>query len=89
MGMLPACVCVCVSYVKYLRRPEGAIRSPGSVTGVTDSHEPLYGCWELSLDLLEEKPVLLTTEICLLLSPSNFILTPSDQWDKEAYREMG
>lgn len=34
-------------------------------------HEPLCGCWELNLCLLEEKPVFLTTEISLLLSPFN------------------
>lgn len=30
--------------------------------------KPLCHCWELSLYLLEEKPLLLTTEISLLLS---------------------
>lgn len=30
---------------------------------VTDSCEPPYGCWELNLSLLEEKPILLTAEV--------------------------
>jgi hypothetical protein len=37
----------------YLATPE---------TGVIDDCELPCGCWELNLDALEEKPILLTTE---------------------------
>ena len=32
---------------------------------ITDGCEPPCGCWELNSRLLEEQPVLLTTEPCL------------------------
>ena len=32
------------------------------MTGVIDSCEPLCGCWESNLGLLEDQPVLLTTK---------------------------
>ena len=52
-------VCLCES-----------VRSHG--TRITDSCELPRGCWELNSSLLEEKPVLLTTEPSLQLSPENF-----------------
>jgi hypothetical protein len=36
-------------------------------TGVTDGCEPPCECWELNLSLLDEQPVLLTTEPSLQL----------------------
>lgn len=42
---------------KRLLASEEAVGSPG--TGVTDSCEPLCGCWELNLCHLQEQPVLL------------------------------
>jgi hypothetical protein len=38
----------------YVRRP-----------GLTDDYEAPCGCWVLNLALLEEQPVLLTSEPCL------------------------
>lgn len=61
VNVLPFCICVhniCVCLV-----PKGDRRvhwNPGA--GVTDSCEPLCGCWELNFDPLQEQPVLLTTD---------------------------
>jgi hypothetical protein len=44
-----------------LWRSEEIIRS--LETGVMDSYEPSYECWELNLGLLQ-KQVLITTESC-------------------------
>ena len=38
------------------------VRVKCPATGVTDSCELPYGCWELNSGPLEEQPVLLTTE---------------------------
>lgn len=43
-------------YVQYPKRPEEAVRNPLEL----DGFEQLCGCWELNI--LEEKPVLLTAE---------------------------
>jgi len=67
LGVLTAvCLCVCLC--------EGS-RSPG--TGVTDSCELSYGCWELNPGPLEEQPVGAQSELiggglgCSLLLSSN------------------
>jgi hypothetical protein len=52
----------------YPRRAEESIGPHG--TGVTDSGEPLCGCWQLNLGLLQE--VLLTD--ALSLAPSSHML---------------
>lgn len=57
-------------------RPKEDVRSPG--TGVTDSHEPSWGCWESNPDPLEEQPVFLTTE------PSLQLLCNFSTWETEA-----
>ena len=45
-------------YVWYLQRSEEGIRSPG--TGVRDGYEGSCGCWELTLSLQKEQPVIWT-----------------------------
>jgi hypothetical protein len=51
----------------YVDCPED-MRSPG--TGVTGSCEPLWGCWEPNLCLLEGQPVLLTAGPSLQPTPT-------------------
>ena len=60
MAVLPTCKSVHHMYA------EKGIGSPG--TGVTDSYELSCGCWELTLDPLEEQPELLTSEPSFQLS---------------------
>lgn len=55
LGVLPM-LRLCTVCVQYLRGPEGGGGSPD--TGVADSCEPPCGCWESSLDILEEQVVL-------------------------------
>jgi hypothetical protein len=56
------------------QRLEEDIRGPG--TGVVDGCELPCGCWESNLGLLEEQPVLLTTEPAQLSSPIHLSPTP-------------
>lgn len=65
-------VCMYVyMYAWYLRKPEEGVGSLG--TGVTDSFEPPYWCWELNPDplqmLLSTKPSVQTPRI--LFCPEN------------------
>ena len=53
-------VSTCVTYMQVLRELEDNIGSLG--TGVTDSCELPYRCWELSLGSLQDQQVLLTAE---------------------------
>lgn len=46
------------------------VRSPG--TGVTDSCELTYRCWELKLGALEGQPVLITVEPFLQIPKTSF-----------------
>jgi hypothetical protein len=57
MSVLPACIFVYYESSWCLRQPER-----GCGTGLPDGCEPQCGFWELSLDLLEEQQVLLTSE---------------------------
>lgn len=52
---------VCKPHVsQVLRHSDKDLESLG--TGVTDGWVPPWGCWELNLGLMEEQPVLLTTD---------------------------
>jgi hypothetical protein len=53
------CFYVLLLCMVFAKAREG-VRSPG--TGITVGCEPPYGWWELNLDLLEEQPVLFSTE---------------------------
>lgn len=71
--MLPYFICVGVCLhvflcVMYVLHTWAALRLPG--TGVTDGCDPPSDCWALNLDLLEDHPVLLTTEPPFSLLPS-------------------
>lgn len=55
-----------------LWRPEDGVRSAG--TGVRDGYGPLCGCWELKPGLMQEKPLLLTSESSLVLKSSYFYI---------------
>ena len=63
MGVLPGCTSVPGVHVWCPQRPDNELRSPRA--GVTDSCEPLCGCWELNLGPLVKQPVLLTTKLSL------------------------
>lgn len=53
-------VCMYVyMYAWYLRKPEEGVGSLG--TGVTDSFEPPYWCWELNPDPLQGQQLLVMT----------------------------
>lgn len=54
------CMYVYHMYAQCPQRSEECVRSLG--TGGTDGCESSFGCWELSLGLLEEQPMTLTTE---------------------------
>ena len=56
-------VCLCTMCVQYPLRSEEGIGYLG--TGVTDSYEPLYGCWELNLGSLQEQQVILMDKLSL------------------------
>lgn len=55
------CGCFASAHAWCSRRPGEDLGSPG--TGDTDGCESPGGCWELSLGLLDERPVLLTAEL--------------------------
>jgi hypothetical protein len=71
-----ACMCTCVHTHHTIKIPVtpffklfifilGALVFEGVTfpgTGVADINEPPCGCWEMNSGLLEEQPVLLTTE---------------------------
>jgi hypothetical protein len=67
-GCLPTSVCAPLACS---RRLEEDIGSPG--TGVTDGHEPQWGCLALSPFPLEEQSVLLATEPMLNLEVYSLI----------------
>ena len=60
MGILSAFMYVHHMYTRCLQRLEESVWYSG--TGVTDSGELPYGCWELNQDSPEEQPVFLTAE---------------------------
>lgn len=49
--------------MQYPQKTEEGVDSPG--TGVPDGRELPCGCWDLNLDPLQEKPVLVTAETSL------------------------
>ena len=59
-------VCPGMVNVWFPERPEEGIKSVGN--GITDSCEPLCGCWEWNPGPLREQPVLLTAEPPLVIS---------------------
>ena len=61
MAALPACMSL--HHIRAMPLNARRIRSPG--TGATGAGEIACGCWELNLDPLEGRPVLLTTELTL------------------------
>ena len=65
--------CFCTTGLKFQKRLEEGIRSPGS--GVTDGCEPPCGYGELNPGPLEEQPVLLTTDP-LFLALSGHLKNP-------------
>jgi len=69
MGVLCARMSVHHVAAWSLRKDREGHRIPG--IGVTDSCEPLCGCWESNWSLLEEQPVLLNTDPSL-----NFNIIP-------------
>lgn len=56
-------VCMYTMGIKYSRRPEEDMESPGS--GVTDACKRLWGFWKLDLGPLKKQPGLLMTKQCL------------------------
>ena len=69
IGLLPEYLSV-LHVLQCLWRPEDDFPFPE--TGVIDDCEPPCGSWELKPDLLEEQPVLLTTEPSLQLHIFSF-----------------
>ena len=57
MSILPACMSVCM-----FGASGGQKRTEFPGTGVSDRYELPCGCWELNPGLLQEQPVLLTSE---------------------------
>lgn len=60
MDVMPACTSM---YCMYLVRPKEGIDAPG--IALTGGCGPLCGCWDLNPGLLEEKSLLLTTDLSL------------------------
>lgn len=60
MWVFHQCVCLCTMCTWYPCRREEGFRFPGIV--VIDGCESLCGCWEFTLNPLQNQPLLLTTE---------------------------
>ena len=54
--------------------------------GITDSCELPFGCWELNTDLLDEVPMLLTTEPSL--QPNLFLLKRKEGWGEQVLGQL-
>lgn len=64
------CISVCLHVfqcIMYVLHTWATIRFPG--IGVADGCDPRCNCWDLSLDPLEDHPVLLTAELPFSLLP--------------------
>lgn len=70
MAVLPKSVYVNFVHVCYPRRSEWSVSFPG--TGVNDICKPPCGCWNQSVDLLQEKQVFFIVGLSLFPTITNF-----------------
>lgn len=86
MSILPACLCVhCVyPYIWCPQRSEETVGSCGM--GVEDGFELSCGCWEPNLILLQERSVLLTTELSVQPRTHPFQNSRPESWVEKKWK---